>query len=407
MKVVRLEPFVQHYAWGDAETIPDLLGCDRDGKPWAELWLGTHPKGPAGVILGEQEATVPLKHYIAGDPPGILGSSGERYNGELPFLMKILAVGSPLSIQCHPTIAQAQEGFARENRIGVPLGDPGRNYRDANHKPEIICALTPFTALCGFRLPEEIDRLFSALGSDVYDEVLRPLLFEADGDRLRCYREFFIRLMTLEGSLKEYLLADLRNAVVRLATQQREFMMISRLLDRYPGDIAAASPLYLNLVELVPGEALYQPAGELHAYLEGVGVEVMANSDNVLRGGLTSKHVDLNELAAIMHFSGSVKEKTIAHVSGEGQLRYETPAAEFQLQAVLPGSSITLSGRNSIEILICTAGSAELHYEEGGEALTVSLSRGDACCVPAGIPCYHIVTDGEGMLYSSSIPDPV
>ena len=405
MRIARLEPFIQHYVWGDRESIPDLLGRDRDGRPWAELWLGVHPKGPARV-LDEQQHTVPLAHYIAEDPPGILGSSGERFNGELPFLMKILAVGSPLSIQCHPTLAQAEAGFARENRLGLTLDNLGRNYRDANHKPEIICALTPFTALCGFRTLEEIDRLFATVESKVYADVLHPLLAGDDGDEQRCYREFFIRLMTLESGLKEQLLADLHDAAVRLATQQREFMIISRLLELYPDDIAAAAPLYLNLVELVPGEALYQPAGELHAYLEGVGVEVMANSDNVLRGGLTPKHVDLDELAAIMQFTGSDKEKTIARAAEAGLLRYETPATEFRLQAVLPDSSITVSGRHSIEILICTGGSAELRYAEGGELMSYSLARGQACCVPAGIREYRIETDGEGMLYSSSIPDP-
>ena len=274
------------YAWGSTTAIASLLGRSPSGGPEAELWLGTHPGSPA--VLTES----------AGDLRSIAG--------ELPFLLKVLAAERPLSLQAHPTLAGAAAGFARENALGIPLDAPNRNYRDELHKPEIIYALTPFRALCGFRDASEtrstIERLLAAAD---HDAAIAGWLARLDSDD--ALRSTFEWLVSRGDGVDELVTA----VVAASATLDGDrFSLVSSLASEYPGDPGIVISLMLNLVTLEPGEVLYLPAGNIHAYVEGLGIELMAASDNVLRGGLTPKHIDVPELlSCLLYTSPSPRDR--------------------------------------------------------------------------------------------------
>jgi len=411
MKVSTVIPFIQHYAWGNSYSIPQLLGKKPDGSPWAELWLGTHPKGPSEIIF--MNKTITLQEYIQKSPLEILGKAAKQFKGALPFLLKILAVEKPLSIQCHPAKAQAEKGFLKEICNGIDINAFNRSYKDDNHKPEILCALTPFTALCGFRPAGEIDRLFDFLDSKIYKIHLYHHLFNDSHKESDCYRAFFTTLLQLPIGEKQKFLKELSLSAEIFSSSVPEFRLVKQLLKEYPGDASAAAPLYLNLIELQPGEALYQPAGELHAYIHGTGVELMANSDNVLRGGLTSKYIDVDELMEIVEFKGIQKEKTMplkfserlkASGSGVGREFYPTPAKEFLLSRIVPSSSVNIAIRESIEILLCTSGTGSLIFEDeqkGRQSLAVQT--GSMLVIPADLSEYTITTADDGVVFIAEI----
>ncbi|NQT58977.1 MAG: mannose-6-phosphate isomerase, class I [Bacteroidetes bacterium] len=406
MKISKVIPFIQHYAWGNSHSIPQLLGKEPNGSPWAELWLGTHPKGPAEIVF--ENDTISLQNYIQQSPLEILGRAAEQFNGELPFLLKILAVDKPLSIQCHPTKSQAEKGFLKENYDGIDNNAFNRSYKDDNHKPEILCALTPFTALCGFRPAGEIDRFFDLLDSEVYKTHLYHHLFNDYNKETDCYRDFFTALLELPTDEKQEFLKVLAEVAENLSSSIPEFRLVKQLLKEYPGDSSAAAPLYLNLIELQPGEALYQPAGELHAYIHGTGVELMANSDNVLRGGLTSKYIDIDELMKIVEFKGTQKEKTMPLKSPDGvsgRVLYPAPVKEFRLSGIISSSSVKIENRENIEILICTSGAGSLIFEdEHKRKQSLSIQTGSMLVIPADLPGYTIKTDEDSVVFIAGIP---
>ncbi len=308
MVLVPLENPIRNYAWGSTEFLAQLQGRTPTGQPEAELWMGAHPEAPSRV-QGQ-----PLGEWL-GAPPS--------------FLLKILAAAEPLSLQAHPTLEQAQNGYRRENEAGVPVKSPQRNYRDPNHKPELITALGPFVALCGFRPCDEIRRRFLALDLDA----LNPCLDALEAQDLAL---FFHRLMTLPGR------EVVAQAVARRLIEPSEdpaARWVLRLAEKYPGDIGILSPFYLNLIHLSAGEGLYLPAGELHAYLHGNGVELMACSDNVLRGGLTPKHVDVPELLSVLNFRPRSPPVLRPEPAGSAIAWYSTPAREFELGVVRPGTA--------------------------------------------------------------------
>lgn len=289
------------YAWGSAGAISTLLGTEPTGAPEAELWLGAHPGSPSRILDPSQTGgATDLAAWIAADPVRALG---ERSNGEprLPFLLKVLAASGPLSLQAHPTAQQAIAGFAREEEWGIPADAPDRNYKDAFPKPEIIYALADgFEALCGFRTLDEIQgtisRLIEVDQSTIDCEPLRRWLeLTRPGSELRSVFEWLIS--RADG------VAELLDRVVEIAeAYPTEFPVVVSLANAYPGDPGIAISLMLNHVVLRRGEALYLPAGNVHAYLSGIGVELMTASDNVLRGGLTRKYVDVEELLAVLDF---------------------------------------------------------------------------------------------------------
>ncbi|WP_214368604.1 mannose-6-phosphate isomerase, class I [Pseudonocardia sp. H11422] len=367
---------VRPYAWGSRTVIAELLGEPVPSPhPQAELWLGAHPADPSHLVHPDGR-TISLLDAVAAEPKRLLGHDrAGRWDGRLPFLLKVLAADEPLSLQAHPSAEQAASGFERENAAGIPVDAADRNYRDASHKPEVICALTEFHALVGFRDPMTSVRLLRAL--DVPElAVYTDLLAAQPGpDGLRA---LFTTWITLPQSVLDELVPALQRGSIRLAGADGEFQAEARtvleLSERYPGDAGVLAALLLNRVVLQPGEALYLPAGNLHAYLAGAGVELMANSDNVLRGGLTPKHVDVPELLRVLDFTAGPPPVCTGRPECDW-IRYDTPADEFLLRrcevATAPRQGIRVPDGGP-RILVCTAGAVCLRSGERG----IELDRG-------------------------------
>ncbi len=288
---IPVEGVVQHYAWGDLTFIPELLGVTADGQPWAELWLGTHPNGPTKTAAGQALSEL---------------------TGDLPYLLKVLAAAEPLSLQVHPTASQAVDGFAR----GV--------YPDDRAKPELLCALTRFDALCGVRPVGATLTLLGSIGADGLASMLRSNGVGATIEAI--YRGQFDPQPTI--------VACERSARV-------EAQLVTTLANRYPGDASAIVTLLLNRVTLQPGEAIHLTAGNLHAYLGGAGIELMGSSDNVVRGGLTVKEVDIDELLHVLDPT-PLAQPVMPDASRTG--RYRLPEAGCTLVRIEPGRTHTSTG---------------------------------------------------------------
>ena len=363
-----LDGVIQHYEWGSTSSIPAILGRPEDGRPWAELWLGAHASAPSLVGCRRE----PLDALIASEPGSALGNEvADRFDGSLPFLLKILAAGAPLSLQSHPSIAQAEAGYAREDAAGVPVDAPNRSFRDRNHKPELICALTPFDALCGFRDPETTLEVLATIPTSALDGVRARVQLAADaGDGLDDLLAHLLTLSPAEAlALTEPVVAACRTASGAPFADVRS--MAVSLGERYPGDAGIVTALLLNFVHLEPGEALFLGAGNLHAYLHGTGVEIMANSDNVLRGGLTPKHVDVDTLLDVVEARPLPVDVQRPQVI-DGVATYRTPVPEFSLARLEVDRPVVTEGP---AILLCTAGAVD--------AGDHTLDRGAAAWLPA------------------------
>ncbi len=372
----KLKNSVQNYEWGKKDWLPLFLGEENPkNQPWAELWMGAHPKAPSRRVNDD----APLDEIIRSEGADLLGERVYAHYGRLPFLFKVLAVEAPLSIQVHPSKEQAQEGYARENERGIPLDAFNRNYRDDNHKPEIICAVTPYTAMKGFRSLDEIKENFRLLG-----EV--PGLDLFTGKEIK---DFYLRLMGLDKREKDLLL----EAAISLDDSSAENRWVKILMNHYPGDISALSPLFLNLIELKEGEALYLPAGELHAYLSGVGIELMANSDNVLRGGLTPKFVDMNELEKIVRFEYS----PVKILKKENRDYFFSGVEEFRLGEKTINQDFLLDTDNEAAILLVFEGTLRI----GSGSNSLEARRGDSFFIPWNSG--KVTLSGEGRVYWSTV----
>ncbi|MHA6617338.1 mannose-6-phosphate isomerase, class I [Pseudonocardia sp. DLS-67] len=351
---------VRAYAWGSRTVIPDLLGQEVPSPhPQAELWLGAHPADPSRLVHPDGGRTS-LLDALGADPKQLLGPERtERWDSTLPYLLKVLAADEPLSLQAHPSIEQAREGFAREDAAGIARDASDRNYKDANHKPELICALTELHALAGFRDPAATVRLLRALGVPELTGHAELLAAQPDADGLRA---LFTTWITLPQAVLDTLVPALQDGCVGLAGGDGEFSTEARtvleLSERYPGDAGVLAALLLNRVTIDPGDALYLPAGNLHAYLSGAGIEIMANSDNVLRGGLTPKHVDVPELLRVLDFRSTPAPIVVGKPDGDW-VRYDTPAEEFLLRRFdgAPGVPVPVPDGGP-RIVLCTAGRA-------------------------------------------------
>jgi mannose-6-phosphate isomerase len=379
-----LDNQVQPYAWGSLTAIPALLGRPASAVPQAELWLGAHPSAPSRVV--GPAGVEPLGRYILYSPATALGQQVmSRFGPNLPFLLKVLAAAQPLSLQAHPSLQQAQEGFSREEAMGVPRSAPHRNYKDPNHKPELVCALSTFHALCGFRRVSDSVRLLEALG------------LESERLRTRGLKAYFEWAMTLPPAERAALAAQ---AVLACrarppAAFAAECAWVAKLGEQYPGDVGVVGALLLNLVTLAPGEALYMPAGKMHAYLEGVAVEIMASSDNVLRGGLTPKHVDPAELLKVLDFT----DRPVERIPPGGPVTvYETPAPEFELTRLeLDGVERRLSRRGPDVFLVVEG---DVVVQSGidtqtlgrGASVFVDFSEGDT-----------VTLDGRGVVFRATV----
>ncbi|MEU7768016.1 mannose-6-phosphate isomerase, class I [Nocardia sp. NPDC049190] len=374
---------LRSYAWGSRTALAQLCGRPvPSAHPEAELWFGAHPADPAQVRTGDR--TLSLLELLAADPVRELGPAATQFDGKLPFLLKVLAAEEPLSLQAHPSTAQAEVGFERENRAQVPLDSPMRNYRDENHKPELVVALDRFEALAGFRDPHRTVELLRALRVDGLGSYAELLAAQPDSAGLRT---LFTTWITLPQNVLATLLPAVLDGCVRYlsGTGAREFTAEARtaleLAEAYPGDAGVLAALLLNRLTLEPGQGLFLAAGNLHAYLRGLGVEIMANSDNVLRGGLTPKHVDVPELLRVLDFEPIDLPVVLPEPAGDGSMRYRTPAPEFALRRfdLAAGSApvpLTAAGPG---IVLCTAGTARL-FQNG---TPLELERGRAAWISA------------------------
>lgn len=366
MRIKKIKGVVKDYDWGNADFIPSLIG-GYDGKPQAELWFGCHPLGEAVTEDGERLSAV------IRDDKGYLGRDYDRFGGELPFLFKVLAIDRPLSLQCHPTRAQAEDGWKREAQLRAEGKE--HDYQDPNPKAEVIAALSPITAMCGFRDIEVIDADLAALMPLSYARYLKAMCKDP--------RTLFLGLYGLSSDEKKEVLEEFRKGLEDSGGDSWSGLFLTRkgialeCLDKFPGDIGAVFPYLMNVMELQIGEALFLQPDTLHAYVFGNGIELMNASDNVLRGGLTSKRVDLAELERIMDFSSIDPEKARFVKDGYGRGVYTLPEDDFSLLTASSGSYV-ISGA-PVSLVLAVDGVTR--FSAGGENLT--LEKGECAIIPA------------------------
>lgn len=396
---------VQRYDWGSVDAIPHLLGTDPEGGPQAELWLGAHASAPS--VAHVHGTDVALDALVREVPVQTLGHRvAEQFGPRLPYLLKVLAAGRALSLQVHPSPRQAREGFARENKAGLPLGSPQRSFHDDQHKPEMLVALTQFEGLAGFRTPRTILEILEGLKGGLVDGVRRTLQHDRSHEGMR---EAFSLLLSARGDAGcqadiETTLDSVRERLASGSPFTRADQTVADLAAQHPGDPGAIASLMLNRVSLEPGEAVFTPAGEVHAYLSGLGVEIMASSDNVLRAGLTTKRVDeaaLVECASFAPHAPAVPEVTTS--GGRGQVHtYRVPVTEFALTTadVDPHEPVTLPATGP-RIVLCLAGTVELTADRSDEGPTV-MGPGTSVFVPhdAG----NLLATGSGHLVCAWVP---
>ncbi|AXE26609.1 mannose-6-phosphate isomerase, class I [Streptomyces globosus] len=381
----RLTNTIRPYAWGSPTAIPGLLGVQPTGEPQAELWMGAHPGAPSRLDRGAGETT--LADVIAADPERELGAAAvARFGPRLPFLFKILAAGAPLSLQVHPDLEQARAGYAEEERLGIPADAPHRNYKDPNHKPEMVCAITAFEGLCGFRPPREAAALLDGLKVDSltpYVDLLRAHPEDA------ALREMLTAVLTADRAETARTVAEAAAAAERLGGPYTPY---ATLAHHFPGDPGVIAAMLLNHVKLQPGEAMFLGAGVPHAYLDGLGVELLANSDNVLRAGLTPKHVDVPELLRIVRFDPG--DPALLRPEDGDEEVYDTPTDEFRLSrlALAPGAAPHRLPAGAPQILLCTAG-----RPTAGE---LALAPGESVFVPAG---ESVELSGPGTVFRATV----
>jgi mannose-6-phosphate isomerase len=385
---------VQNYAWGSTTAIPAFLGVEPDGRPQAELWLGAHPISPSRV------GGASLADRIVADPAGVVGAAAvAQFGTRLPYLLKVLAAAQPLSLQAHPSRAGAEAGFAREEATGIDRDAPSRLYRDEWPKPEMLVALGDVEALCGFREPDETYALFTRLDVPAAETLVAPLqgggpegLAQVFGRVLGLAedeREVVAQVVTAAAELLESAdpgahTAPTDDALVEFARTAVE------LDEHYPGDPGVLAALMMNRMVVRRFEGLFLPAGNLHAYLHGIGVEIMANSDNVMRGGLTPKHVDVAELLAVLDFTPGVPDLVQVVAESPSVWRYRTPAPEFALWRVdAAPTKVMLPAAGSGRVVLTVEGAVEI---SDGSA-TRSLARGESVF---GYPGESLTVTGSG-----------
>lgn len=376
---------IQGYDWGSHDALTTLFGIPNPaGKPQAELWMGAHPNGCSEVTLAGDVQK--LSTLIESAPAAALGEATVTRFGSLPFLFKVLCAEKALSIQVHPSKAQAEAGFAKEEAAGIPIKAGNRNYKDPNHKPELVFALTPYQAMNGFRAIPAILALFDAMALPALAELTAALRQSQDEAGLQ---HFFHQMLILDGARKEEALTGL---LAYAATRQDDetFALITSLAAQYPGDVGLFSPLLLNVVTLQPGQAMYLDACTPHAYVRGTGLEIMANSDNVLRAGLTPKYIDVAELLDCTRCLPKPDDQILLAPHLEGAVQhFEVPVPDFTF-SVYPAGEHALTTA-SAEILFAIDGTVTL--QQGEQSLR--LEKGQSAFVPAATGSYHLLAEGR------------
>lgn len=393
---------IKDYAWGHSSYIPRLLGLDwPDGKPAAEMWMGAHSSATSMILVAGK--WIELDGWIADHSILALGAErAERCKG-LPYLFKLLAAEKSLSIQVHPDKQIAEEGFRRENQGSVGLHSPKRNYKDDNHKPEMLMALTPFTLMTGFRSPDSIVKNFHPIvQGSMFSGFHEMILRYADYSESEWLTMFYEKIFSLSGSRCDVLIeraVQMVDSVNEWELLQRKWIL--RLFEQHPSDIGVLAPLFLNVLEIQPGEALFQASKMLHAYLDGIGIELMANSDNVLRGGLSSKHVDIPELMRVLDF-----RPTVPHVlqsslweqqrCSDAFYFFPSPAQEFSLGLGIINEDVCgkacLSHGEGPVIILNLSGEIVLNDFQGN----LILERGQSAFIPHGAT--DVWVGGQGKL---------
>lgn len=365
---------VQNYAWGSKDALTKLYEItDPQDRPMAELWMGAHPKSSSQVENASGQ-TVSLRDQISADLNGQLGTKVAKRFGELPFLFKVLCADQPLSIQVHPSKGAAEIGFAKENAAGIPLDAAERNYKDPNHKPELVYALTPFQAMNGFRELRDIVSLLQPVAGA--HQLIASFLSFPDVDHLRT---LFAGLLSLEGEEKSRALDVLKSV---LDDQHGEpWDTIRSISEFYPDDSGLFSPLLLNVITLQPGEGMFLYAETPHAYLKGVSLEVMANSDNVLRAGLTPKYIDIPELLANLKFNAKPAAELLTTPVVKGaELNFPIPVEDFAFSIHSLAAELQTLEQDSAAIVFCIEGQSVLAKNDE----TLVLSPGESCFLSAG-----------------------
>lgn len=378
---------IQKFAWGSKSSFNQLFDIDNfNNEPQAEIWMGAHPNGCSKVKVGDSK--VLLSQLIEKHQDEFLSTEISEQFGELPYLFKVLAAENALSVQVHPSKEEAELGFQKEEQAEVPLSAPYRNYRDSNHKPELVYALTPYLAMNGFRAIPEIISLFSSVGIPQLSEMLELLNANPSSEGLR---KFFVGILSLEGDSKVEAVDLLISKVKNNATQELSSLILT-LSEQYPGDIGLFTPFMLNVITLEPGEAMYLDARTPHAYLKGTALEVMANSDNVLRAGLTPKHIDVQELASCTLFEEKPFDTLkLAPITENGVLTYPIPVPDFRF-SVYKKPNNELVSPESAEILLPLDAELTLTHHSGE---VVTLKKGKSVFIPAYVDEYRISSKGN------------
>ncbi len=386
----KLKNQIQNYAWGSKTSISELFGIENPtNEPQAEIWMGAH----SGGCSRNEENDNLLSDVIVQNKNAVLGCATVNRFGELPYLFKVLAAGTPLSIQVHPNKHKSEIGFARENEQGIPLNDPIRNYKDPNHKPELVYALTPYKAMNGFRPIEHIIHLFNEIA---LSELTQEVVLLERGASNKELEQFFSSIMMLNGGRKEKVLAQLEEAyckpvVSNMACEAIEYSKVFK--KHYEGDIGLLAPFILNTVQLEPGEAMFLFAETPHAYVQGTALEIMASSDNVLRAGLTPKHMDIPELIDNVDFTPiNPEDLKISPIMKEGKQQYPIPVDDFGFDILQAKGVEQKQYVRSAEILFCIDYSVVVQ----SQSKSIELSAGDSLFIPYETKEYYY--SGEGRI---------
>lgn len=398
-----MENAIRPYAWGSRTAIAEIIGLPSPtAHPQAELWMGAHPSDSSQLVTGPEP--VLLSDAVAADPLATLGSAVmEAFEGRFPFLLKLLAAAEPLSLQAHPSADQASAGFARDEAAGIARTDPARNYVDAWPKPELLCALTEFHALCGFAPPARTVELLRGLQVPQLDHYLELLAGQMDDEGTRALFSSFITIppQVLRGLLEAVLAACVTQVREGSSPFVAEYRTALDLGERYPGDPGVLASLMLNRLTLQPGESIYFDSGILHAYLSGTGIEIMGNSDNVLRGGLTPKHVDVPELMRVLNFSSGPVTISSGQLSPDGEIVYQAPAAEFRLSRFPLSDTPREITHRGPQIIFVVEGSATLHNASG---LQLEVKQGQSAWIAAADEHVTIVGTGRAFRAVDGLP---
>lgn len=382
----KLDNTTKHYDWGSIDGITNLFGIPNPTpEPMAEIWMGTHPMG-CSIAIDNKHGKVRLDKLIQDNPLQMLGNKTCQNFGSLPFLFKILSAKKALSIQVHPTIENAKVGFEKENQLGIAIDAPNRNYKDPNHKPELIYALTSFKAMRSFRPIDEIITLFDQIAIPDLIYPISQLKNNRHSELLKHFFEYLLSLPTPTSLVKQLLM--------KICTFNEEpYLTIKTLANDYPDDIGLFMPLLLNVIELKPGQAMFLCARTPHAYLSGTGLEIMANSDNVLRAGLTNKYIDSIELINNTDFDSIPLNQLLTKPIVNGnKIDFPIPVNDFKFEIIKSDENLHNERVDSAQILLCLDGKISLSTK----SQSLTLQKGESAFISYQTKIYHY--QGRGVL---------